>query len=61
MPDWQFWAIAAWLLAILLRIERVNYSVKEIKRNLAKQVEGNRQKSDRPDSETVRDMEECER
>lgn len=38
MPDWQFWAIASWLLVILFRIDRINDSVKEVKRDLAKQV-----------------------
>lgn len=38
MPDWQFWAIASWFLAILFRIECIYDSVKEIKRDLAKQV-----------------------
>lgn len=38
MPDWQFWAIASWFLAIFFRIERINDSVKEVKRGLAKQV-----------------------
>ena len=39
MPDWQFWAIAAsWFLAIYFRIERIYDSVKEIKRDLDKQV-----------------------
>lgn len=40
MPDWQFWAIASWFLAILFRIERINDSVKEIKHDLAKRPEG---------------------
>lgn len=39
MPDWQFWAIASWLLVILFRIERINDSVKEVKRDLAKRPE----------------------
>lgn len=39
MPDWQFWAIASWFLAILFRIERIYDSVKEIKRDLAKQIQ----------------------
>lgn len=39
MPDWQFWAIASWFLAILFRIEQIYDSVKEIKRDLAKQVD----------------------
>ena len=39
MPDWQSWAIvASWFLAIFLRIERISDSVKEIKRDLAKQA-----------------------
>lgn len=38
MPDWQFWAIASWFLVILFRIDRINDSVKEVKRDLAKQV-----------------------
>lgn len=42
MPDWQFWAIASWFLAILFRIERIYDSVKEVKRDLAKQVKRER-------------------
>ena len=38
MPDWQFWAIASWFLVIFFRIDRIYDSVKEIKRDLAKQV-----------------------
>lgn len=40
MPDWQSWAIAAsWFLVILFRIERINDSIKEVKRDLAKRSE----------------------
>lgn len=42
MPDWQFWAIASWLLVIFFRIERINDSIKEVKRDLAKQVKWKR-------------------
>ncbi len=38
MHDWQFWAIASWFLVIFFRIDRIYDSVKEIKRDLAKQV-----------------------
>ena len=39
MSDWQSWAIvASWFLALFFRIERIYDSVKEIKRDLAKQV-----------------------
>lgn len=58
MPDWQFWAIASWFLAILFRIERINDSVKEIKRDLAKQVKREREHSDEPSGEPVSDVEE---
>lgn len=39
MPDWQFWAIASWLLVIFFRIERINDSIKEVKRDLATRPE----------------------
>lgn len=58
MPDWQFWAIASWFLAILFRIERIYDSVKEVKRDLAKQVKWEREHSDEPSGEPVNDVEE---
>lgn len=58
MPDWQFWAIASWFLAILFRIECIYDSVKEIKRDLAKQVKREREHSDEPSGEPVSDAEE---
>lgn len=45
MPDWQFWVIASWFLAILFRIECIYDSVKEIKRDLAKQVKREREQN----------------
>lgn len=58
MPDWQFWAIASWFLAILFRTEQIYDSVKEIKRDLAKQTKREREDSDKPSGEPVSDVEE---
>lgn len=58
MSDWQFWAIASWFLALFFRIERIYDSVKEIKRDIAKQVKREWEHSDEPGGEPMSDVEE---